>query len=108
MGASADKVFRFEARVQPRAKRSKVAGRYGEALKLQVAAPPVDGAANEAVVALVADAFAVPGRSVRIVAGHSGRTKIVEIVDHDVEACRRRFEMLASPTLGVDIGGGRD
>lgn len=103
-----ENVFRFEARVQPRAKRSKVAGRYGEALKLQVAAPPVDGAANAAVIALVADAFSVPGRSVRIVAGHSGRTKIVEIADHDVDACRRRFEMLSSPARGVDIDGRRD
>jgi uncharacterized protein (TIGR00251 family) len=66
-------------RVQPRASRNEVAGVYGDALKLRLTAPPVEGAANEALVAVLAKAFAVAPRAVRIVAGHGSRSKLVEV-----------------------------
>lgn len=54
-------------------------GVYGDALKIRLSAPPVDGAANEELVIFLASIFAVPRRSVRILAGESSRSKIVEI-----------------------------
>jgi uncharacterized protein (TIGR00251 family) len=70
---------RFSVRVQPRASRSEVAGIHGDALKVRLAAPPVDGAANAALIEFLADIFAVGRRYVRILAGETSRSKIVEI-----------------------------
>jgi len=70
---------RFAVRVQPRASRSEVCGVHGEALKVRLAAPPVDGAANDALVALLADEIGVARRSVRIVSGAAARSKMVEV-----------------------------
>lgn len=70
---------RISVRVQPRAKSTALDGRYGEAWKLRLAAPPVDGKANEACVRFFADRFHVPLSAVRIVHGLSGRNKVVEI-----------------------------
>ena len=83
---------RFAVRVQPRAARNEIAGPYGEALRIRLTAPPVDGAANESLVNFLADTFAVSRRAVKIVAGESSRSKIVEIEGiteravHDVAA----------------------
>ena len=80
---------RFTVRVQPRASRSEVAGLHGEALKVRLAAPPVDGAANEALVRLLADLLDVPRRAVRIEGGHASRSKLVEVDGVELEAVRR-------------------
>ena len=65
--------------VQPRASRSEVVGTHGSALKVRLLAPPVDGAANDALVELLADRLKVPRRAVRIVSGETSRSKTVEI-----------------------------
>jgi hypothetical protein len=65
--------------VQPRASRDEVSGVYGDALKIRLAASPVDGAANDALVKFLAALFAVPRRAVRILAGESSRSKLIEI-----------------------------
>lgn len=70
---------RFAVHVQPRAARTEVAGVHGGALKVRLQAPPVDGAANEALVDYLAEQLGVPGRGVRIVAGASSRAKTVEV-----------------------------
>ena len=70
---------RFSVRVQPRASRSEVVGVYGDALKIRLSAPPVDGAANAALVEFLADVFAEGHRDGRILAGETSRSKIVEI-----------------------------
>jgi uncharacterized protein (TIGR00251 family) len=70
---------RFSVRVQPRASRSEVVGVYGDALKVRLSSPPVDGAANDELVKFLAHVFAVGRRDVRILAGESSRSKIVEI-----------------------------
>jgi uncharacterized protein (TIGR00251 family) len=83
---------RFSVRVQPRASRSEVVGIYGDALRIRLAAPPVDGAANAELVDFLAEIFAVARRSVKILAGESSRSKIVEVEGiteravHDVAA----------------------
>jgi hypothetical protein len=70
---------RITVKVHPRAKRSRVAGKLGETYKVDLAAPPVDGKANEACVRLLADVVGVPASRVRIVTGQTSRTKVVEI-----------------------------
>ena len=70
---------RLALRVQPRAARSEVAGRHGEALKVRLAAPPVDGAANEALVRFLAEALQVPRAAVTLVAGPASRSKVVQV-----------------------------
>lgn len=70
---------RFSVRVQPRASRSEICGEHGESLKVRLAAPPVDGAANAALIVLLADELDVSRRSIRIVSGLASRTKVVQI-----------------------------
>lgn len=70
---------RLRVHVQPRAKRSEIAGRHGDAVKVRLAAPPVDGAANTELVRVLAEALGLPRRAVRIVAGLAGRDKVVEL-----------------------------
>jgi hypothetical protein len=82
-------VVRFTVRVQPRASRSEIAGLHGEALKVRLTAPPVDGAANAALIDLLADRLAVSRNAVRIVAGAHARGKVVEVVGVGVESVRR-------------------
>jgi uncharacterized protein (TIGR00251 family) len=69
---------RFEVRVQPRASRSEIAGEQEGALRVRLAAPPVNGAANEALVALLADLLGVPKRDIHIVTGMTSKRKLIE------------------------------
>ena len=75
----------FDVRVVPRASQSEVAGEHGGALRVRVAAPPVDGAANEELVRTIARALGVPARSVEIVSGHSSRNKRLRVRGANVE-----------------------
>ena len=70
---------RLHLRVSPRAPRSRVVGRHGDAWKVQVAAQPVDGRANDALRALLAEALGVERGALAIVAGRGGRDKVVEV-----------------------------
>jgi uncharacterized protein (TIGR00251 family) len=70
---------RFSVRVQPRASRSELVGEYGDAIRIRLAAPPVDGAANDELVAFLSNIFAVARKSVRILAGETTRSKLIEI-----------------------------
>ena len=70
---------RFTVKVHPRARRSALAGRLGEAWKLHLAAPPVDGKANDECVRFFAALAGVSRARVRIVLGAASRTKVVEI-----------------------------
>ncbi|MGH9942071.1 MAG: DUF167 domain-containing protein [Pyrinomonadaceae bacterium] len=65
----------FEVRVVPRASKSEIVGEYDGALKVRVAAPPVDGAANAELVRTLAKALNVSPRAVEIVSGHASKTK---------------------------------
>jgi uncharacterized protein (TIGR00251 family) len=70
----------IDLRVQPRASRSVVEGSHDGRLRVKLKAPPVDGRANEALVALLAEIFEVPRSRVRIERGATGRDKRVRIV----------------------------
>lgn len=89
--------IRFPVRVQPRASRNEACGVHGGALKVRLQAPPVDNAANESLIELMADLLDIPKRQVRIVSGATSRSKVVEVEGVD----RSRVEMLAGS------GGGR-
>lgn len=65
--------------VQPGASRTEYAGLHGDAHKIRLSAPAVDGRANEALIAFLAEAFGVAKRDVTIASGASGRRKIVRI-----------------------------
>ena len=79
---------RVSVHVQPRATRSEIVGLHGAALKVRLQAPPVDGAANEALVALLADRLGVARRAVKVVAGASSRAKTVEVEGTTEDAVR--------------------
>ena len=67
-------------RVTPRASRSRLDGLHGDALKVRLAAPPVDGKANAALVEFLAETWELPRRSVQILAGETSRDKRVLLV----------------------------
>ena len=66
-------------KLQPRASKNEVVGLHDGCLKLRITAPPVEGAANEAVVRPVAETLGIPRRQVRLVSGSTGRRKVLEI-----------------------------
>jgi uncharacterized protein (TIGR00251 family) len=70
---------RLTLKVHPRAKRSAITGRLGDAWKLDLAAPPVDGKANDECVRFFAELAGVPRSRVRVVTGATSRVKVVEI-----------------------------
>jgi len=69
----------LELLVSPRASRTRVAGEQGERLKVQLAAPPVDGEANAALVAFLAHALGVRRADVTLLRGERGRRKTVRV-----------------------------
>ncbi len=69
----------FRVRVVPRASRSGVAGVQGDALKLRITAPPVEGKANDECIRLLAELLGVKRGQVTIIAGHASRTKTVAV-----------------------------
>ncbi len=82
---------RLTVKVHPRAKRSAIAGRFGDAWKLDLAAPPVDGKANDECVRFFADLCGVPRSRVRIVTGAAARMKLVEIEDFEQAELERKL-----------------
>jgi len=83
--------MRLTVRVIPRSSKNSLTWEQ-ETLKARLMAPPVEGAANEALIALLAQRLGLSKRSIRIVQGATGRQKIVEIADLTLEEVRRRIE----------------
>jgi uncharacterized protein (TIGR00251 family) len=69
----------FSVKVHPRARKNAITGIVGDALKLALTAPPVEGRANQAVIEFFAELFAIPRSSVTIASGETSRNKIVRI-----------------------------
>lgn len=72
--------------VQPGAKKTAIAGLHGDALKIRLAAPPVEGRANEALLEFIAEIFKVPQRNVTLKQGAQSRHKRVEVRGSTVQA----------------------
>jgi uncharacterized protein (TIGR00251 family) len=82
----------FTVKVHPRAKRDAITGEVGDALKIALTAPPVDGKANEACVRFLAEILRVPRSSVTIAAGETSRNKVIRVAGANaaqVEECLR-------------------
>lgn len=77
--------------VQPRAPRTEVTGRHGDAIRIKLAAPPVDGAANEELVRFVAEKLGVARRAVKITAGQTARRKVLSIEGMDIAEAEERL-----------------
>jgi hypothetical protein len=77
---AADGRITLTLHIQPGAKKTEVAGLHGEALKIRLAAPPVDGKANEALIKFVAETLRLPKSAVSLKSGQSSRHKVLEIV----------------------------
>jgi uncharacterized protein (TIGR00251 family) len=84
---------RIAVHVQPRASRTELVGLHGDAIRLRLAAPPVEGAANEALVRFLAEALRVPRSAVAITAGRSGRRKVVTVAGVTAAEAARRLQL---------------
>jgi uncharacterized protein (TIGR00251 family) len=73
--SSKDGMLIFQVRVVPRASRSEIVGEHDGAVRVRVAAPPVDGAANEELIRLLARKLGVSRRAISIIGGHSSKLK---------------------------------
>ena len=81
----------FAVKVHPRAKKNAITGEVGDALKLALTAPPVDGKANEACIDFFAKLLEVPRSSVTIAAGLTSRNKVIRVSGVTGEQVRERL-----------------
>lgn len=81
----------FAVKVRPRARKNAITGVMGDALKLALTAPPVEGRANEAVIRFFADLFEIPRSSVTIASGATSRTKVLRIAGLSKKAVEDRL-----------------
>jgi hypothetical protein len=81
----------FAVKVHPRAKKNAITGEVGDALKVALTAPPVDGKANAACIEFFAKLLNVPRSSVTIASGQSSRNKVIRVAGLSVEEVRRRL-----------------
>ncbi len=89
---AADGRITLTLHIQPGAKKTEFAGRHGDALKIRLAAPPVDGKANEALVRFVADTLGLARSAVHLKSGQTSRRKVLEIQGATQEAVARFAE----------------
>src|SRR5438270_8095307 len=82
----------FAVKVHPRARKDAITGTVGDALKLAITAPPVDGKANQAVIEFFADLFAIARSSVTIASGEISRNKVIRVSGISAEQVRQRLQ----------------
>ena len=85
------KSVEIKIRAQPRAGRTEIAGTHGDALKIRLAAPPVDGKANEELIAFLSATLGVPTSAVELIRGRTSRTKTVRIQGMGAAEARERL-----------------
>jgi uncharacterized protein (TIGR00251 family) len=84
----------FKVHVQPKASKNEIVGVYGDALKVRLTAPPVDGAANKMCLKYLAKCLCIPVSRLEIVSGHSNRTKHVLLKSSDEKTKAVDFKQL--------------
>jgi uncharacterized protein len=87
--ASKDGGVTFAVRVQPRATKSGVAGELDGVLKIRLAAPPIEGQANEELIRLLAELFDAPRRRIAILSGQTSKNKVVSVSGISVDEAER-------------------
>jgi uncharacterized protein (TIGR00251 family) len=83
----------FAVKVHPRAKKNAITGEVGDALKLDLTAPPVDGKANGACIEFFAKLLKVPRASVTIASGQTSRNKVIRVAGLSPEEIRKRLQV---------------
>lgn len=83
----------FAVKVHPRARKNAITGELGDALKLSLTAPPVEGRANEACIEFLANLLKVARSSVTIASGQTSRIKIVHVTGISAEEVRRKLSI---------------
>ena len=83
----------FAVKVHPRAKKNAITGEVGDALKVALTAPPVDGKANAACIEFFAKLLKLPRASVSIASGETSRNKTIRVVGLSAEEIRKRLEI---------------
>ena len=86
----------LKVRVVPNARRTEVVGSHGDAVKIKLQAPAIEGKANKALLRFLSEALATPNGTVTIRSGEKGRDKLVEIVGMAFEAARSKLLALSS------------
>lgn len=81
----------FAVKVHPRARKNAITGTVGDALKLALTAPPVEGRANQAVIEFFAEVFQIPRASVTIASGETSRNKVVKVAGLSRAAVEQRL-----------------
>lgn len=81
----------FAVKIHPRARKNAIAGELGDALKLSLTAPPVEGRANEACIEFLANLLNVPRPSVTIASGQSSRRKVIRVAGLSADELRKRL-----------------
>jgi uncharacterized protein len=81
----------FAVKVHPRAKKNAITGELGDALKVTLTAPPVEGRANEACIEFFANLLDVPRSSITIASGETSRRKVIRVAGLSVEEVRTRL-----------------
>jgi uncharacterized protein (TIGR00251 family) len=81
----------FTVKIHPRAKKNAITGELGNALKLSLTTPPVQGRANEACIEFFANLLKVPRSSVTIASGHTSRQKVVRVSGFSAEEVRKKI-----------------
>ena len=81
----------FAVKVHPRARKNAITGELGDALKVSLTAPPIDGRANKVCIEFFANLLKVPRSSVTIASGQSSRSKVIRVAGLSAEEVRKRF-----------------
>lgn len=84
----------FSVKVQPLARKNAITGTVGDALKLALTAPPVEGRANQAAIEFLADFFDIPRSSVTIASGVSSRLKVIRIAGVHRQTLLQRLQKI--------------
>lgn len=82
---SADGRLSLTLHIQPGAKKTEFAGLHGDALKIRLAAPPVDGKANAALIGFLAEVLRLPKSAITLKSGQTSRRKVLEVVGSTLE-----------------------
>ena len=100
----------FKVFVQPKSSKNMITGIYGDAIKIKLTAPPVDGAANKMCIKFLAKCFKIPKTSLEIISGHTSRTKYLLFKQkhnnkdkrEEVERFKKVFEQLLNAKKQLD------
>ena len=83
----------FAVKVHPRARKNAITGELGDALKLSLTAPPIEGRANQACIEFFANLLEVPRSSVTIASGHTSRRKVIRVAGLSSQELRQRLKI---------------